>query len=447
MNRRSNKINKWKRSLLAMLAVFLFCFTKITALGAELMPGMISGDGDFVIWYMASSFIETWIKDIYAAGQSDIIDRITFVAYYDYTEYRKDLEAILQSPEEPLYPDLIFLEPDYTAGFLEEEMLLSAQDLGITETDMSNMFPYTVDNGTDAQGEIRVFYCVASPGAYQVRADLAETYLGTSNSAELHDRYFCDWKRMMAAARKVYMESGGMVTLIPGYWELYAGFAMPEQDFSWIDENGMPADAEQIGQMMRLSMGFEKYTLGAKQWSLEWMDAMDGDGIRTPAAIAYAGSPWFTGFCLTDSWLNNTVIVEGPADFQWGGNGLAATAGCSDVSFAADIIRTLCCDVDAMTEMAKDGDFVNNREALIRSGALGCGECDYLCNQSKDLFQVYRPLAEDTSGNHLTAYDLEIRDMYLISLDQYIMQGGGIQESIELGEEIRDALEEMIASH
>ena len=222
---------------------------------------------------------------------------------------------------------------------------------------------------------------------------------------------------------------------------------MPGQDFSWVDENEIPADAARIAQMMRLSRGFERYTLGAEKWSIEWIDAMNGDGINTPAAIAYAGSPWFTGYCLGDSWLNNTVIVAGPVDFLWGGNGLAATAGCSDVSFAADIIRTLCCDADAMTEMAWDCDFINNREALSMAGALGYGKCAYLCNQSQDLFQVYRPLAENMSGIHLTAYDTEIKAMYLYTLDQYIKQGGGMQESIEFGEEIRDALEEMIASH
>ncbi|MDE6714793.1 MAG: hypothetical protein K2K20_13795 [Lachnospiraceae bacterium] len=434
------KRNGWKGGLLAMLAVFLLCFNKITVQGA----GMVSGDGDFVIWYL-SSIAETWIRNIYAGGQSDILDRITFVYYYDYYDYLEDLNEILSHPEDPLYPDLIFLEPDYAAGFLlEGELLLSADDLGITDTDMSNMFPFTIANGTDAQGAVRTFYCSVSPGAYQVRADLAETYLGTSNAAELHDRYFCDWKSMMAAARKVYIESGGMVALFPGYGELYAGLAMPGQDFSWVDENGVTTDAAQIGQMMRLTRGFERYTLGAQQWTLDWVDAMDGDGIQTPAAITYAGSPWFTGFCLSDSWRNNTVIVEGPVGFQWGGNGLAATAGCSDVDFAADIIRTLCCDVDAMTEMAGGIEFVNNREALVSAGALGYGDCDYLYNQSKDLFQVYRPLAEKTSGNRLTPYDWAMNDLYEVSLGQFMLQGGGVEESIELGEELIEALNGMM---
>lgn len=446
MNEWNHKKNGWKRSLLALLAVFLFGFTGMTVLGAELTPGMVTGDGDFVIWYITPS-AETWITDIYAAGQSDILDRITFVKYYDINDFLTDLEAIMPYPEDPFYPDLIFLEPDYAVGFQGVETLLSAKDLGITEADMSNMFPYTIANGTDAQGEIRTFYCVASPGAYQVRADLAKRYLGTSDPTELHDLYFSDWKKMMAAARRVYLKSGGMVSLLPGYWDLYGGLAMPEQEFSWVDENNIPADAAQIARMMRLSRGFEEYSLGTVQWSMEWMDAMSGDGIQTPAAIAFAGSPWFTGYCLTDSWLNNTIIVEGPVDFQWGGTGLAATAGCSDIDFAADIIRTLCCDTDAMTQMAGDGEFVNNREALLRAGSLGYGDCAFLYHQGQDLFQVYLPLAEDTAGNRLTAYDLEIRATYLSSLEQYIMFGSGMEESIQMGEEIREVLEEMTASN
>lgn len=149
MNRRSNKKINWKRSLPAVLAVLLFGFSKITAMGANLTSAIISGDGDFVIWYR-SSLIETWITDIYAAGQSDILDRITFVSYYDYNEFLTDLEEILSEPDDSLYPDLIFLEPDYAIGIMETGALLSAEDLGITETDMSNMFPYTIENGTDA---------------------------------------------------------------------------------------------------------------------------------------------------------------------------------------------------------------------------------------------------------------------------------------------------------
>lgn len=445
MNGRNHKKSGWGRSLLAMLAVLLFAFTNIDALGAELTPGMsgVSGDGDFVIWYRSPE-AESLI-DLYADGQSDILDRITLVSFYDYSTYLSDLEAILTDPENPLYPDLIFLEPDYAGVFLEGETLLSAEDLEVTATDMIHMFPFTIDNGKDSQGEIRTFYATAAPGAYQVRADLAQKYLGTSDPTELHERYFSDWKKMMAAARTVYIKSEGMVALFPGYWELYGGLAMPEQDFSWTDQNNAPADAAQIARMMRISFGFERYTLGTQQWSMEWMDAMSGDGVRTPAAIAYAGSPWFTAYCLMDNWKTNTVIVEGPADFQWGGLGMAATAGCSDVDFATDIIRTLCCNTDVMTEMASGGNFVNNQEALYGARELGYGDCDYLRGQ--DLFEAYLPVAEDTAGNTLTPYDLEIRDMYLYSLKEYIEWGGGMQGSIERGEQIRDALKEMIASH
>lgn len=448
MNRYAYRMNGWKRGLLGILtvlAVFFSGFSGMTAFGAFSTQGTVSGSGDFVIW-SKSTIAETWITEIYG-DQSDILDRITFVDYSAtyLEEFFEDLEAVLAEPDAPLYPDIIFLEPDYAPIF--QTSFLSSEDLGITADDMSNMFPYTIDNGRDAQGEIRTFYITATPGAYQVRADLAAKYLGTSDPEELHDLYFSDWKKMMAAARRVYRESDGMVALMPGCGELYAGEAMLEQDFSWVDENNIPADAAQIARMMRFTQGFEKYTLGTLQWSMEWMDAMSGDGVRTQAAIAFAGSPWFTGYCLTDSWRNNTVIVRGPVDFLWGGNGLAVTEGCSDIGFAADMIRTLCCDTDAMTQLAELGEYVNNREAISMASQLGYGKCDFLCGQEKDLLQAYLPLAENNAaGNCLTPYDFEMSDLYLMNLKQYISQGGGMEESIQMGEEIREALEEMIAS-
>lgn len=443
---RGDQKNRWKRSLPVILSVFLFGFFGMTAQGARLTPWMINGNGDFVIWY-CSSLAETWITDVFAADQSDILDRITLVQYYDTSDFLTDLETIQSEPGDSLYPDLIFLEPYYAAQIMETQGLLSADDLGITQADMSNMFPYTIDNGTDEQGNVRVFFCSAAPGAFQVRADLAAVYLGTRDPEQLHDLYFSDWKKMMATARRVYIESDGMVSLIPGYMELYAGLAMPVQDFSWVDENNVLVDAAQIARMMRFSQGLDRYTPGATQWDIEWMDLMNGDGVDTPAAIAYAGTAWFTGYCLGDGWLNNAIIIEGPADFQWGGQGIAATAGCSDVDLAAEIIKTLCCDADAMAEMTADGELVNNREALENASALGYGECDYLYHRNQDLFQTYLPLAENTAGNQLTAYSSKIRDLYLYSLQQYINGNGGMEESIERGEEIRDALEEMIVSH
>lgn len=440
---------KWKGKLTALLAAFLFIMMPMTALGIELSPDKISGDGDFVVWYRSADVEALWTAGFEAVGKDDLLKRITFMKYDMTDDFLADLEMILDHQEDSRYPDLICIEPDYAGIFLNrQDTLLSAEDLGITETDMENMFPYTVEIGTDVQGAVREFYCTASPGAFQIRKDLAGTYLGSSDPKELQERYFCSFKKMAAAAKKVYQESDGMVSLLPGYEEFYAGYAMPGKHFSWTDGNGqLPDDlltVLQTAQMMRFTHKIADNTFAAAPWGTEWMDAMSGDGIRSKAAIAYAGTPWFTRYCLTEAWEENTILVEGPEGFWWGGNGVAATAGCSDTDLAADIIRTLCCDTDAMTEMAHDGEFVNNRAALKKAGALGYGSCSFLYHRNQDIFQTYLPLAETISGRQLTVCDSELKYDYLALLEQYIAQGGGVKESLRYGEEMTEILKEMI---
>lgn len=440
---------KWKRKFTAALAACLFMMMPITAHGIEMSPDKISGDGDFVVWYRSADVDALWTAGFKAVGKSDLLEQITFVKYDMTDDFLADLEMILEHPEDTRYPDLVCIEPDYAGIFLNrQDALLSAEDLGITKTDMENMFPYTVEIGTDVQGAVREFYCTASPGAFQIRKDLAVTYLGSGDPKELQERYFCSFKKMAAAANKIYRESDGMVSLLPGYEEFYAGSAMPVNHFSWADGNEQPADDLRTvlltAQMMWFSNEIAGDTFCAAPWGMEWMDAMSGDGIRTKAAIAYAGTPWFTRYCLTETWEENTIIVEGPEGFWWGGNGVAATAGCSDTELAADIIRTLCCDTDAMTEMAHDGEFVNNREALKMAGALGYGSCSFLCGQNQDIFQTYLPLAETISGRQLTVCDSDLKYDYLALLEQYIAQGGGVKESVKYGEEMTEVLKEVI---
>lgn len=60
----------------------------------------------------------------------------------------------------------------------------------------------------------------------------------------------------------------------------------------------------------------------------------------------FAGCPWYTYWSLTDTWDKNTILVDAPVQFYWGGTGLAATAKCADTDVAAEIIKSCTCDKD-----------------------------------------------------------------------------------------------------
>ena len=109
----------------------------------------------------------------------------------------------------------------------------------------------------------------------------------------------------------------------------------------------------------------EDLTFNTTMWGTDWAALKDGDGEKSEACIAFAGCPWYTYWSLTDTWDKNTILVDAPVQFYWGGTGLAATAKCADTDVAAEIIKSCTCDKDFMTSIYEaNGDFVNNQKAI-----------------------------------------------------------------------------------
>lgn len=445
LRRRSR--NRYKKGLLAAALAFLIFSSAMPELQAEeplkvIMNADITGDGDFVIWGSSTLLIEEFTQYVYES-EPETLDRFTFVAFGFLDEYLISLQSVLEDPEDPMYPDLIILEPDYARTFVEPGVLLSAADLGITEEEMANMFPYTKEIGSDENGDMTVFSCTVSPSCFQLRADLAEEYLGTTDPVELHEKYFSDWKTMLVTAGKIYRESGGMLTLLPGYIDLLGGLTTFNKDFPWYDAQGNIVSAKKISDFMGFVGAFNQTTPGMTQWGGEWMSAMDGDGVNSLASIAYAGAPWFTSYSLSDTWIGNTIIVEGTVDSIWGGTMLAAPAGCSDTALAADIIRRLTCNTDTMLKVCENStEVVNNKEALEQAVNLGYGECPYLYGQGQNLYQAYLPLAEKVQGNTINARDRELNSIFSFYLDLYITEG--TDDRLALAEEVRDSMAEVV---
>lgn len=136
--------------------------------------------------------------------------------------------------------------------------------------------------------------------------------------------------------------------------------------------------------------------------------------------VCICGCPWFTYWCLKDSWKSNTILVNAPEQFYWGGTGLAATANCSDTEMAGTILKAFTCDTDFMVSInAANSDFVNNTDAVTKISENGC-TCDYLYpDANQDIMAFYLPLAEKISANVATAEDQNINASWATQVKEY----------------------------
>lgn len=328
------------------------------------VTGDPSADNAFVIWAWNTDFVT--LEDLLVQKYPELKDRLVFVNCGGSGYYQDKIDALLTDPSNDLYPDMMLLEVGYVQKYVQSDYLMSLADLGITEADTKDQFAYNIALGSDAAGVQKASFWQATPGCIQVRADLAEKYLGTTDQAEL-EKTFSSWDSILEAAKTVNEASGGKVKLFSGYDDLKYIYLNGSRKVGWYDDN----DVIQMDDAMAEYMDYAKelydqdLTFNTTMWGTDWAALKDGDGETSEACIAFSGCPWYTYWCLTDTWNNNTILVDAPVQFYWGGTGLAATAECSDKDVAAQIIKACTCDAEFMTEIYKaNGDFVNNQSAV-----------------------------------------------------------------------------------
>ncbi|MFB0921124.1 MAG: hypothetical protein QMB62_09620 [Oscillospiraceae bacterium] len=373
----------------------------------------------FVIWGWNTDFEN--IQKVLDANNPDLAKRIVFVNAGGSDYYQDKIDEILQDPKNQLYPDMMLLEVDYVKKYVNSDYLMDVSDLGITSADMSNMYNYNIQLGTDDGGKTRALFWQATPGSLQVRADLAKKYLGTDDPAQLQDKYFSSWDKITAAAKTVSEASSGKVKLLSGYSDTIRIFLNSARKVGWYDKN----DVIQVDDLMLQYMDLAKTlytdntTYNTTQWGTDWAAQKDGDGASTEAAIAYCGCPWYTYWCLTDTWKDNTILVQGPAQFYWGGTGIAATTGCSDKDMASKLMKAITCDKDFMIKInAQNGDYVNNKAAIQYLLDNKLGNSDKMYN-GQSLIEFYSKSADKIDASTVTDVDQKTQSLFQTQVDAY----------------------------
>ncbi len=355
---------------------------------------------EFVVWGWNTDFAV--LQELLIEKYPELEGRLRLVNCGGSDTYQEKLDAILLDPDNEDYPDMILLEVGYVKKYVESDYLVDLASIGITDADTANQYAYNLELGTDSTGTLKASFWQATPGSLQIRADLAETYLGTTDADELNEM-FSSWESILEIAAQVNEASNGMVKLFSGYDDLKYIFLNGARSVGWYDDNDVLQMDEGMYEYLELSktMYEEGLTFNDSMWGSDWYAHMDGDGVESEAAIAYCGCPWFTYWCLSSAWAGNTILVDAPYQFYWGGTGLAVTVDCSDTELAATIIRDCTCDTEFMTAIYQaNNDYVNNTEAvsnIITNGLTASSEFTTYGDQNICEFYVTRGQGIDVS--------------------------------------------------
>ncbi|MBD5504138.1 MAG: extracellular solute-binding protein [Lachnospiraceae bacterium] len=350
-------------------------------------------------------------------------DRVEYVNVGDSGIYQERIDQLLQAPDAEDYPDIIAFEAAYIMKYTNSDQTLPITDLGLSESDLGEMYPYTITVATDKRnGSIKGLSWQACPGAFMYRTDLAESLLGVTSPEEMQAK-ISTWDDFVATAHEIKDKSGDATRILSSNGDIAEVFRSNMEN-PWVDDSGVFRMDPIMEQYMDMCKTLEEEDLTQKTttWTDEW-----NAGPSTDAVFGYFGCTWFLHWTIKANCGGSAVgegtyglwnMCQGPMPYYWGGTWLGATAGCSDKELAGQIMKGLCCDTETMTTMSSETlDYVNNKTAMQTLSDQGAGAYDFLGGQ--DFIAVFSPLADNVDVSFMSAYDQKVNDLLGTQITEY----------------------------
>lgn len=330
--------------------------------------------------------------------------------------------------------DLFVAEADWILKYINMDVAAPLSALGLSESDYSDAYPYTVAIGKDNNGVLKGASWQAAAGGYVYRSDLAQTYLNISTPEDMQAK-IGDWDKFMATAAEVKEASGGktaMTATLGGLWQVFAA----HRNEPWVKDNKLVLDNAGEFVDMAKTMSDEGYVTGVSQWASDgsWYQVGQDD-----TTFGYFFSTW----CLTNAEGGQLYQAEGgvdgptygkynicvgPSNYFWGGSWLVPSTKCNNKTIAADFVKYFTVDATSMQRYAEaSGDFVNSKTAMQAIVDAGTNKNDLLGGQ--DQFSVLIDAASGINMEGLiTPDDADIKKLFNDTVNEYV---GGSYDSTD----------------
>lgn len=301
-------------------------------------------------------------------------------------------------------------------------------DAKIKEADIAQ---YSVDIGTNTNGDVVGLGYQATGGAFIYRRSIAKDVFGTDDPATVQKELGPGWDKFFEAAEKLKEKGYGIVSGDGDIWHAVEN----SSDTGWVVDNKLTVDPkrEEFLDLSKKLMD-NGYHNDTRDWNDAWFADMKGEGEK--GILGYFGPAWLINYTMADNCGGSAVgegtygdwaVCEPPVGFFWGGTWVLANNNRSNKEAVGDIIEwiTLDCTENGLQYMWANGTFNPDSPTkdCVASGtvmAMSDGSVDFLGGQN--MFDVFVPANQYANGKNLTQYDENIN---LLWRDQVRMYTSG----------------------
>lgn len=306
-------------------------------------------------------------------------------------------------------PDLFVGEAAYVRQFVEAGYWenLSAAPFN---ADVSNMFSYAAEMGTDANGNVVALTWQTTPGGWFYRRSIAKEYFGTDDPAEVA-KLFVDWETALETAETLKRESGGKIHMFPGIGETIFRIFYSARTRPWVNANNEFVIDRQILDYFRLAKQIRDSGYDAKlaDWTGPFMEAMNTSPDEANVFV-YGWPTWGLHFVLAgqEQSKGDWAVVSGPAPFFWGGTWLGIYKDSKNKDLAWAFISMLTQDEEYMKTYARRaGEFVSNKKVVEEIKDEFASET--LSGQNH--FEFFLQETSTIDGSTIAGYDYQVNQI------------------------------------
>ncbi|NLO08391.1 MAG: carbohydrate ABC transporter substrate-binding protein [Clostridiales bacterium] len=331
-------------------------------------------------------------------------------------------------------PDIYVAEAAFVLKYAQGDAYQYAapyKDLGIDVDKLvkeSEIAPYTVEIGTNPDGELVALGYQATGGAFIYRRSIAQETWGTDDPATIKGKIGPGWDKFFEAAEELKAKGYAIVSGDGDIWHAVEN----SSDSGWVVDGKLNIDPKRE-EFLDLSMKLMEngYHNDTQDWTDAWFADMKGVG-DTPA-FGFFGPAWLINYVMAgnsggekigEGTYGDWAVCEPPVGFFWGGSWVLANKDTKIPNAVGEIIEWITLDASetGLQYMWANGTFSGEggTKDTVASGAvmkISNGEIDFLNGQN--MFDAFVPAGEFANGKNLTQYDETINGHFRGQVREY----------------------------
>lgn len=311
-------------------------------------------------------------------------------------------------------PDIFTAEAAFVLKYAQGDGAQFAapyKDLGIdvdSKIKDAEIAQYTVDIGTNGNGDVVALGYQATGGAFIYRRSLAIDTWGTDDPAEIKNIVGPGWDKFFSAAADLREKGYGIVSGDGDLWHPVEN----SSDQPWVVDGKLVIDPEREAFLdLSKQLKDNDYHNDTQDWQDAWFADMKDAGAKK--IFGFFGPAWLINYVMAGNagdTVGDWAVTEPPVGFFWGGTWVFGAASSEHKDAVGEIIEWITLDTSEQGLQYMWANGTLNGEGgtkdSVASGkvmSISNGELEFLGGQ--DMFDVFIPSNQFANGKNLTQYD------------------------------------------